>query len=542
MSSSTDDIFVAAISQKTAEEVEDEALTRTISGDLNGLIRLLRGVHAELFKNRVHRLSPELESWYQTWAYVQKNRYLLEKRQARANGNASNSVAGISDANHRGAGITVGSVSETFFVVKEPHRMVLPPNASGSGVLNGFAPYKLETRTMQPLCMIPEKLQVGDVVVIRRFDPESTIPLYIRQPWVEKLNEMKEEFESNRNLRLYFKGPTGCGKTCFFWMWAIMKMQQGKRVLFLQYHVDEPSIWMLEDQMLKSLVISPKLNGANLLQVVEQLLSQQTREFDYCVLDGVRMDICKNLVDKLRSATRKKTILKVVFVTSFHFHLRHSDEPLGIYLNRHWKMSFDSWNESDYDQVAGSGMLRDESTRKRLLHDGKLLTNNDAVHNSNDRDDDDDDDEKVKQAVKLKYFYAGGSARFMFEFDLLQLKKQLSKWMEEVNRCDGWNTLACNTLAGKDETVSVNSLMQRFTHEPYLSFTKYLSHVPVSEFVLRHAYTYCRDKLTDSVKSAGHCTNNPTWLRWAAELAELDKADLAFGSNKANGENMSLSM
>ncbi len=133
-------------------------------------------------------------------------------------------------------------------------------------MLDGYSPYNFETRNMQPFCLIPETLQEGNVVVIRRFDPESTIPLYIRQHWVDNWNQMKEKFESSTKLRLYVEGPPGCGKTCFFWMWAMMKLQEGKRVLFIQYHVDEPSIWVLEDNTLKRQVA--KTNGANLVKDV----------------------------------------------------------------------------------------------------------------------------------------------------------------------------------------------------------------------------------------------------------------------------------
>jgi hypothetical protein len=45
------DIFVSAISQKTAEEVEDEFLTRAIKDDLNGSIRLFQGVNAEMIQH-----------------------------------------------------------------------------------------------------------------------------------------------------------------------------------------------------------------------------------------------------------------------------------------------------------------------------------------------------------------------------------------------------------------------------------------------------------------------------------------------------------
>ncbi len=125
MSSSTDDdddTFVSAISQKTAEEVEDEALTRNISEDLNGLIRLLHGVDAEMLHHS--RIPEDRKAWYEAWKYVSKNIYLLERRRQRAmmtNGSA---------ANHRGAGITVGSVNETIPAHQEVPRMQ-PAAAAG---------------------------------------------------------------------------------------------------------------------------------------------------------------------------------------------------------------------------------------------------------------------------------------------------------------------------------------------------------------------------------------------------------------------------
>ncbi len=105
MSSSTDDddTFVSAICQKTAEEVEEEALTRTISEDLNGLIRLLQA--AEMIQ---HSEFSDCKAWSEAWE-------LLERRRQRP------MMTNESAANHRGAGITVGSVNETL-PVKEPQQ------------------------------------------------------------------------------------------------------------------------------------------------------------------------------------------------------------------------------------------------------------------------------------------------------------------------------------------------------------------------------------------------------------------------------------
>ncbi len=383
--------------------------------------------------------------------------------------------------------------------------------------------YNFEARVVQPLCIIPQTLREGDVVAIIRSEEATTftIPLFIRQHLVDKLDEMKEKFEASTKLsRLYASGPPGCGKTCFYWMWALMKMQEGKRLLFIQYRA-KPSIWIFEDKTLKRQVTSPPPNKYNLIHVVDQLLSNDEREFDYCVLDGVRMDVCENLVDMLRLATRTKKILKAIFVTSLQFKRRYLDEPQGIFFNKSFFMAFDSWNESDYDQAVGSGMLRDESTRNRLLHDWTFLTNSDAANNLIESDD----DEKVKQAVKLKYFYAGGSARFMFDMDFLTLENDLDDLMEEIHRCDEWENFALNSLAGTG-AQAVNSLMQRFTHKSITFF------VPVSEFILRCAYPHCRGKLAASVEAAGDRTNNPTLLGWAFELAELNKIELALAQNK----------
>jgi hypothetical protein len=78
--------------------------------------------------------------------------------------------------------------------------------------------YPFEKVTFQPIVTSPK---VGDVLTVIRCEEEDTtvnnmqlLPLYIRQHLVQKLKEF---------IRLYATGAPGCGKTCFFWMWALMK-------------------------------------------------------------------------------------------------------------------------------------------------------------------------------------------------------------------------------------------------------------------------------------------------------------------------------
>ncbi len=91
--------------------MEDQSLTRTISEDLNGLIRLLQGENTETMIHH-NEVPVDRKAWNEAWEYVNKNRYLLERRRQRA------LMTNESVANRRGAGITVGSEDETFFVKK----------------------------------------------------------------------------------------------------------------------------------------------------------------------------------------------------------------------------------------------------------------------------------------------------------------------------------------------------------------------------------------------------------------------------------------
>jgi hypothetical protein len=169
-------------------------------------------------------------------------------------------------------------------------------------------------------------------------------------------------------------------------------------------------------------------------------------------------------------------------------------------------MSLDSWTESDYDQVAKSQFLvKSGYARQLLLNDWMFLK-------TNNNEPPPPDDEKVKQAIQLKYDFAGGSARYMFEFDFLTLDMTLNDMMKEMT-IDQWKEFATNAVPSKAAS-SVNSLMQRFTKG------RYTYCIPVSKYVLRRAYSVCGDWLAESVTAAADSTQNPSLLGWAFEMAE----------------------
>jgi hypothetical protein len=255
-----------------------------------------------------------------------------------------------------------------------PLYIVVPSNTKKRKITQEFE-YEEVPVTFQPQ-PLPVVVREGDVVTITRFEDgkERNLPLFIRQHLVDKLTEIKDKFESTDLVRLYCTGPPGCGKTCFFWMWAMMKMNEGKRLLFIEYR-KLPLIWIFDGQQkqIKKLRTSPLLHESNLLEFVEQLVNQPPkRDFDFSILDGVQMNLRDDLdlVSLLQAATEAGKILKSVFVTSVQFHFPDGYEPRGVIFNVTWDMSFDSWTEADYDKAAESQLMQNEATRAKLLDTG----------------------------------------------------------------------------------------------------------------------------------------------------------------------------
>ncbi|ETK77488.1 hypothetical protein L915_16255 [Phytophthora nicotianae] len=71
----------------------------------------------------------------------------------------------------------------------------------------------------------------------------------------------------------------------------------------------------------------------------------------------------------------------------------------------------------------------------------KLDTTSSLDLNESDSDDELDEDEKKKHAVQLKFYYAGGSCRFLFQYTTNEVKRMLEKGrnplMDLVKHCDG---------------------------------------------------------------------------------------------------------
>eukprot|EP00980_Cylindrotheca_fusiformis_P024906 scaffold12690_cov177-Cylindrotheca_fusiformis.AAC.3 len=221
------------------------------------------------------------------------------------------------------------------------------------------------------------------------------------------------------------------------------------------------------------------------------------RSFDLCILDGVRqaLDECCELMLSLGRAYEE--------------------------------ISFDSFTEDDYlSAIANREFLeRLLQCRPHFMADILHLKENGKIK-LQDQDDNNEDpysdltvdaflqnDENFAAAaseyIKEKFFYAGGSARFMFELTTSELMETLEDLFLQLDRND-WDAFANSALA-PSATSSVNTLMQQF--KGYAT--------AVSRYVLFEAYHRVAGDLVKAVQAAADMSENPALIGWAFELRQL---------------------
>ena len=123
----------------------------------------------------------------------------------------------------------------------------------------------------------------------------------------------------------------------------------------------------------------------------------------------------------------------------------------------------------------------------------------------------------ILRLLKRKYFYAGGSARYMFDYtfdELITSENNSPSVFEQLAgrmSSNDWESFAQLNISDASPS-SVSSVMQLIDGR----------YVPVSEYILRMAHTKCKAQLTASVRAAAVASNNPALRGWAFELEQLD--------------------
>ena len=408
---------------------------------------------------------------------------------------------------------------------------------------------------------LPAALAEGDVVSVRMIEDDvvTDVPLFLRKHLMKQERALqgflsntsasttpsKLQFQPNITKReLYVSGPPGCGKTAFMTLAAHRYAKhQTKRVLMVNFRDLSPCYIFKIDGTITS-KLRKGLNKTNIVAVLNELMEDKEDDvrYDLVILDGVRQKVeqCSQLMSVLNSLTGgDNKIEKVVHTTSLEFYMSTGDKQQGL-RSRLQRVTFDSFTKDDYLQAFASkkflgrltGLLGDilqwQKERERILEQEDAETSNDEqvedvkMSEATEAGVEDRVEDRVSVAVNdlmdravqdyatHKYFYAGGSARFMFEYTTDQLKDYLKMCIGRVKPAE-WEEFTSATLAPQ-ASDAVNSLMQQFSGKA----------VAVSRYILFEAYDHVEGRLVQAVQAVADATGNPSLKGWAFELKQLE--------------------
>ena len=388
----------------------------------------------------------------------------------------------------------------------------------------------------EPNLQLQNPLRAGDVALVARSEGlgDFTSVLYIRQHLVDHVQPVLDTFMADRQKRLlYVTGPPGCGKTCFLYLWArLYAVENRMRVLIVQFRENHGIlVWVRErNGVLSRAKDDTSIEPTEWKQMVVDILKHNQREgtpFDLCIHVGVihKLTEGSSMVATLNTAARNNIIKKVIHVTSLAFRLTGGGQLTAGPMSDLVKLAVDSWREQDYQNAVSSqdfmSQMRNSPTNP-LFKDAKFLLAQEEEENESALGaDTDPNNETLLKVVTAKYFYAGGSARFMFQHNLETLRSDLDDYMKIINTSD-WGSFTEEGVASGTPSA-VNTLMQQFNK----------TCTPVSDYVLWRAYEKCQTKLVKSVRAAANSTQNPALAGWAFELEQIEVLRLSYESTAA---------
>lgn len=365
----------------------------------------------------------------------------------------------------------------------------------------------------------PPNISEGDVFPVERIESDGVLnkPIYIRPGLVERKKVFDEFLSTEQFKQLYITGPPGSGKTLFLFLLSRMYAHNDdKNVLFVGYRDDQLCPILAFHGRDSALELDRFPDNVNLRSTLETIFAESGVKYDLVVYDGVRQSIAesKKNIGLLNSEVGHK-LSKVVFVTSLAFRLRGGD-VLPDFNRIHDEDSFDSWEGAPVYVDAMCKMLESDLLDPLLAQDIR----NHATSSNESKEDYEWDEfkerdvsaeemsisltrEVVESYVEFKYYYAGGSARFMFDFDIERLKRKLGDLIDAV-KGDQWKAFtSCSIPSATDDAV--NSLMQRFRDGGGAGKA-----TAVSKFIVMIAYDKCGSMVAEAVALAAKATGNPS--------------------------------
>jgi hypothetical protein len=370
-----------------------------------------------------------------------------------------------------------------------------------------------------------------DVVTgLRREHGSTTTPqLYFRKHLVEQKRQVDLFMNSTTfESRLYVAGPPGSGKTSFFLLYCTqwLRQQPGKKGLIVQFRESSNcEIMIVESSGSVSRVCSPILSYENLLDVLKLVLRREgTENFAFFLHDGVRQKVVRSWVILGFLNANFTNATKGIHVTSLQFHIHLGDGAAGIDGTDQF-MYILSWELSDYIDAYKSGFKTSAELIALLKEDDAAAPADIDIIDTGASDD--TEDKMILLLLERKFYYAGGSARFMFDLRFTKLVSTVLPDLFGRMRASLWEEYAELTITAQSETA-INSLLQSLPHQLVDGRPQA---TPVSKYVLRQAYNHCKNKLVKSMTTAAQSSGNPVLQGWAFELEQINLVERSSSGN-----------
>eukprot|EP00543_Licmophora_paradoxa_P005022 CAMPEP_0202444158 /NCGR_PEP_ID=MMETSP1360-20130828/3297_1 /ASSEMBLY_ACC=CAM_ASM_000848 /TAXON_ID=515479 /ORGANISM="Licmophora paradoxa, Strain CCMP2313" /LENGTH=616 /DNA_ID=CAMNT_0049060079 /DNA_START=720 /DNA_END=2571 /DNA_ORIENTATION=+ len=376
---------------------------------------------------------------------------------------------------------------------------------------------------------LPGKVQTGWKRERGEYFP---IKIFLR-PHLCEFKLSLDEFMADNNMRqMYISGPPGSGKTtyCLFYFTLYMT-NNNKKGLIIQYRSEAASeVMIVEEQLIRRVTIGS--DAETTPSLVRSLIRQH--KFDFILFDGVRIKDLQCIHIGSVIANHMKTPTKLIKVTSLQFDIKGGDSIGGL---DGCEGSFfaSSWEYDDYKNAVDAGLLEPGVLERIVCVDSDYEPETDTGDGDVMMEDSEENNRQEKGGVQSeaqgdmerldwlksllprKHYYAGGSARYMFEYSIDQLtvstktKKSIFERISDRMTVNDWKAFAQLNISSSTP-ASVSSGMQRIGAQ----------YIPVSEYFLHLAHQRCKAELTKSVRAAADESNNPALKGWAFELEQLD--------------------
>lgn len=320
--------------------------------------------------------------------------------------------------------------------------------------------------------------------------------------------------------RLFVSGAPGAGKTSFFFVYALHWVQKhpDKKCLIIQYReLSRCEFFVVESNCIKR--YPEHVPHPLVTQALKSFTASES--FSFFMVDGVRQNIvlCSDIIAFL---TGELPEAKGIYTSSLQFRIRTGD---GTFKSDQF-MDVYSWSLEDYMLACNARFMATEelldmlkpysSTHCHVVSDG-VENGAGAGEDTGDTGQSATKESYLIELLERKFYYAGGSARFMFEDTTEGLVKNCFPKLIAATSPELWRQFASSEIS-MGSNYTMNTLMQVLpAGEGYEQ-----SPFPVSRYVMLKAYEKCGQELVKAVRAASDATKNPVLRGFAFELEQID--------------------